>query len=374
MGGIQVRYFVTKKRKGKERYYWQPKKKYLLEGKWKPCPLKTVRLQDNPSAAFAQAEELNKALDAWRAGEDKTHQPGVHGSFDWLIVEYKASDWFKDLGERTKKEYGYILEDIRKALLEGNIINAPAAAYTRQHARMLHHKFRDTPRKAQLVAALARIVFNYGIEIGELKENPFDKMKIRKRPKREIIWLDFEHENPLHLISAMKMKAEELGLKSISMAIDLAIWTAQREGDILSLPWGKYNGAEIRLRQSKSKVWVSVPVMPQLKKGLDNWDKVSPVILISERTGNPFHRNHFGEMFREVRIACGIDENLQFRDLRKTSIVMLALAGCSDTEITAISGHTNAEVSGILETYLPRNSEMAKNAIKKMKKLWKESA
>lgn len=374
MGVIQVRYLVVKTRKGSRRYYWQPKPKYLIDGRWLPCPLHPARLPDSLEAAIAAAEKLNAELDAWRSGTALTQAPGAHGSFDWLICDYKASNWFKSLGTRTKKEYGYILEAIREALRAGNLQNAPAAAFTRQHARALHHRFHAKPRKAQLVAALSRIVFNYGIETGLLKENPFTDMRIKKRPAREVLWLDMEHANPLHKVDAVKAKAIELGLKSVSYAIDLALWTAQQQADILALPWGKYDGSHIKLRQSKTRAWVEVPVMPQLKKGLDAWTRQSTIILVSERTGKPFTKDHFGDLFREVREAAGIEKELQYRDLRKTAIVMLAMAGCTDTEITAISGHTNAEVSDILEVYLPRNTRMAENAINKLKKIWKEKA
>jgi integrase len=32
----------------------------------------------------------------------------------------------------------------------------------------------------------------------------------------------------------------------------LALWTGQRQGDLLRLPWSAYDGEHIRLRQSKT--------------------------------------------------------------------------------------------------------------------------
>jgi integrase len=34
----------------------------------------------------------------------------------------------------------------------------------------------------------------------------------------------------------------------------LALWTGQRQGELLKLPWSAYDGAYIRLRQSKTGV------------------------------------------------------------------------------------------------------------------------
>jgi hypothetical protein len=44
----------------------------------------------------------------------------------------------------------------------------------------------------------------------------------------------------------------------------------------------------------------------------------------------------------------------------------LARAGCTPPEIAAVTGHKIDAVLDILETYLPRNSEMAAQAITKL--------
>ena len=47
-------------------------------------------------------------------------------------------------------------------------------------------------------------------------------------------------------------------------------------------------------------------------------------------------------------------------------MVFLAEAGCSIPEIAAITGHSLRTATQILETYLPPNSAMAKNAITRL--------
>ena len=49
----------------------------------------------------------------------------------------------------------------------------------------------------------------------------------------------------------------------------LALWTGQRQGDLLRLPWSAYNGSTIRLKQSKTGARVEVPVGAPLKAALD---------------------------------------------------------------------------------------------------------
>ena len=52
----------------------------------------------------------------------------------------------------------------------------------------------------------------------------------------------------------------------------LALWTGQRQGDLLRLPWSAYDGTHIRLLQRKSgerRVRVVIPVGAPLKAALD---------------------------------------------------------------------------------------------------------
>jgi integrase len=51
-------------------------------------------------------------------------------------------------------------------------------------------------------------------------------------------------------------------------ALMLALWTGQREGDLLRLPWSAYDGAHIRLRQSKTGKRVVIPVSKRLREHL----------------------------------------------------------------------------------------------------------
>lgn len=373
---LKIPYLVIRRYKGRDYYYWVPKPNYFINGQWLKCPLPSrpiARKTQSRDEAVKDAMELNRALEDWR----KTlswNAPQATGTLPWLIGKYKASSWFKQLKPRTQKEYGYILNAIVEQLIEKQIEGAPLAAYSRQHARQIYHYFSEkTPRKAQLVAALCRIIFNFGIEIGEIAENPFENLRIRRTKARELTWLDFDNANLLHKIEAVRAKALEKEMPSMALAIDLALYTSQRQGDILALAWSKYNGSTIKLRQSKTGTWVEVPVMPQLKREIDKSPRNSPVILVSERTKKPYTKDHFGDVFREIRKEAGIEDELQFRDIRKTSCVMLKLAGCTIPEIAAISGHSNAELSEMMEVYLPHDSKTAENAIKKLKRVFGKS-
>jgi integrase len=353
-----VKYLVTKTKRGKLYRYWIPKTHYLVAGKPVKCPLKATKLPDDPIQAHKRAEELNELLDAWRNGKDaKRHIE--YGTVDWLIAEYKKDTRFKELRETTRKLYGYGLEDIRAAI--GDI---PVDKVSRIQARALYQSFPNTSRKASQVMQVARLLFNLARDMGIIVENPFKEQRVTKPKPRQAIW-------PSELIAKAKEKAIDMGLPSIALAIQMGLDTAQRPSDLRGLTWGNYTGSTLRLRQSKTRVWVEIPIMPELKAMLDSAQesKASPSILVCEDTGKPYNKDMLSRKIREVCEAAGIGAEYQFRDLRRTSVVRLAEHGCEIQEICAITGHSLKEASQILEVYMPRTSKMAENAIAKLQKL-----
>ena len=55
----------------------------------------------------------------------------------------------------------------------------------------------------------------------------------------------------------------------LRLAFDLAVWTGQRQADLLALTWTAYDGEKIRLRQKKTNVYVVVPLFSELKARFD---------------------------------------------------------------------------------------------------------
>jgi len=65
---------------------------------------------------------------------------------------------------------------------------------------------------------------------------------------------------------------------------------------------------------------------------------------------------------------------LTFNDLRGTAVTRLALAGSTEAEIAAITGHSLRDVRSILDLhYLHRDPGLAENAIAKLERRTKPS-
>jgi len=145
----------------------------------------------------------------------------------------------------------------------------------------------------------------------------------------------------------------------------LAINTGQRQGDLLRLPWSAYDGSVIKVRQRKTGEYVPIPVADALKAALDAAPKQSPIMLTNSN-GKPWSESGFQGAWGKATMRAGI-RGLTFHDLRGTAVVTLARAGCNEVEIYSITGHKPSDVQAILTAhYLPRDAEVARNAIAKL--------
>ncbi|MBF0393187.1 MAG: tyrosine-type recombinase/integrase [Alphaproteobacteria bacterium] len=212
-----------------------------------------------------------------------------------------------------------------------------------------------TPRSANYTIAVLRRVLGWAVDHGLMAVNPASRPRQLRTNARDEVW------SP-----EAEVRFLDEATPPMRLAFLLAVYTAQRQGDILRMAWTQYDGASIRLRQSKTGRLVKVPCHPTLRAVLDATKRAAVTILATE-SGRAFKEDHFRHQWREVTKAAGLD-GLQFRDLRRTAMVRLAEAGATDIEIAAVSGHEIETTRRILETYVPRTTAMAEAAIRKLER------
>ena len=155
--------------------------------------------------------------------------------------------------------------------------------------------------------------------------------------------------------------------KHLHLPLMLALWTGQRQGDLLRLPWSSYDGTHIRLKQSKGGRRVVVKVGAPLKAALDAASKQSPLILVNSE-GRPWTPDGFRASWGKACRGAGV-VGVTFHDLRGTAVTRLALAGCTEAEIATITGHAMRSVRAILdEHYLARDTALGDSAIIKLER------
>lgn len=345
MGQFTIRHLREKK----GRFYWEP------SASLKKLGFSAIPLGKNINHAIKKAEQWNREADRIRQEEA---QPGpVYGTISWVVSRYYKSSRFTSLRERTQRGYIQNIKMIQKFAGDKHPSKLKPKLLERWYDKMRER----TPATANAVIRVLSIIMEYAILEELIPDNPVKKIKRTSVPPRQAVW-----DN--HLIDRIISKSIERKYFSMALALRLAADTGQRQGDILSLKWEQYDGKSLNFRQSKTGELVTVAVTPTLKNMIDRARKkrTSPYMLVSEDTRKPYKGDHFRHLFSEIRRLAEIDNKLQYRDLRRTAVVRLALSGATIAEIVSVTGHTLASATNILSVYLPKHTKMASHGISKL--------
>jgi integrase len=273
-----------------------------------------------------------------------------------LLFRFQESADFQfGIEPRTRRDY---IKQIKR--IEQAFGDFPIKALDDPRSRSIFLEWRDRLAQTSLRQAdyaygtLARIL-SWAHDRGLIAKNPCAKGgKLYRGSRISKIWDDEEVARFLRTSPPY-----------LRLAMLLAINTGQRQGDLLRLPWSAYDGKHIKLRQGKTGAYVPIPVTDELKAALDAAARQSPIMLTNS-DGKPWSESGFQGAWGKATMRAGI-RGLTFHDLRGTAVVTLARAGCTEVEIYSITGHKPGDVRAILTAhYLPRDAEVAGNAIAKL--------
>ncbi|GHA15533.1 integrase [Devosia pacifica] len=271
------------------------------------------------------------------------------GTLAGLVYVYRQSAAFHKLGDATKRSYDAAIDEI-----EAEFCDLPVEVIDKRGTRSLFLEWRDgfadTPRKADmLITVLARIL-SVARDRELIDRNPLERVeKLSAGTRRDQIWSDDQ-------LKAFKAHA---GTK-LSLALELARWTGQRQGDLLRLPWSAYDGSHITLRQSKTGRTVRVRVSSDLKALLDGTKREAVTILTTERGKRSWTSDGFRASWAKTCVKAGI-EGVTFHDLRGTFVTLAYRNGASIKEIAEVSGHSERDAEAIIRRhYLAGDSAVTK--------------
>jgi integrase len=140
--------------------------------------------------------------------------------------------------------------------IEKDLGDFPLAALSDRRARGVFMEWRDEiaassgRRQADYAWTVLARVLSWSANRGLVDTNPCERGgRLYRAGQSDKIWTEddeaaFLRSAPAHLY----------------LPLLLALWTGQRQGDLLRLPWSAYDGSHIRLRQGKSGARVVIPV------------------------------------------------------------------------------------------------------------------
>ena len=196
-------------------------------------------------------------------------------------------------------------------------------------AQFRDRRLADGPRTTEYDLVLLRHAWNIAkVEWGwALGPNPLEKIKFPKpNPARERRLMPGEFER-------LKETASQMAGWYLWPIIELAIETAMRKGELLSLQW------------SNIDLDKSIALLPQTKNGSARWVPLSPraseILLSLDRAGERVFpigpdalRHGWDRLCRRAEI-----EGLRFHDLRHEAVSRLFEMNLSVPEVAFISGH-----------------------------------
>jgi integrase len=339
---------------GTQRTYWSA---------WKGGP----RMPGPPgSKGFKQAYEaaLAEKRAAPSAPSPRRHAETIKSIVDGFL---DSQEFLQKRKPRTQRDYRGLAQKIVAEF--GDLKLDALVADTADGTRGIFLRWRDrlakaSPRQADYAWSVLSAILTWAKRRGEIKVNPCAGSGVEKLydvSRADKIWTDA-------WIAAFYEAASD----EIALAMTLALWTGQRQGDLLRLTWSAYDGEFIRLCQGKGDIPVTIPVASPLKLALDGTRKRSPIVLVNQ-DGVPWSEDGFRVMWGKTCIKAGVPNSrhggVTFHDLRGTAVTRLFIAGAHQGEIATLTGHSLARVQSILDkNYFHRDVRLAQSAIIKLER------
>jgi integrase len=332
----------------------------------------TAKLADGTAATYYYA---------WRGGPRLKGLPGtpefvasynaavaqrktpVQGVLFTLIAEFRASSQHTTLGAKTRKDYARYLK-----IIEERFGDMPIKALEDIRARGDFMAWRDemagTPRTADFAWSVLARVLSVAKDRGRISKNVCERGgRLYAADRTDALWTPEIVERACRLFPS-----------HLRWVLMLALYTGQRQGDLLRLPWSAYNGSSIRLKQSKTGARVVIPVSQTLRQEIGRIPKLGPIMLTTSEgapwSGGDGFRSSWGKACDKAAIT-----GLTFHDLRGSAVTRLAEAGCTVPEIASITGLSLETVNTILDAhYLSHTAALAESGIRKLERKEKRTA
>lgn len=300
-------------------------------------------------------------LESYLEAEKAEPATTVAGSFSSLIQKYEQGAEFRKLASGTKANY-------RKSMLALRVRYGacPLKAMEKKAIRGEFAEWRDEiiragkPGQARNLMVFAQTLFQWGEDRNLLDVNRLRKMKqVYKVNRSEMTW------EPEQIKAVLKVARPD-----VARAAHMALWSAQRQGDICGLSWPDIQKDALTVRQNKTGAFVGLPLVGGFKDFVLSQPRLSDFILMNSK-GGKWQEVSLRQAWRKAVADAGLTETgLRFHDLRGTTITALADMGASEAQIAAISGHAYAGQVPTLKAYLRKTHTQARAAMELLNQSW----
>jgi enterobacteria phage integrase len=318
MGGrglIRLKYVhAFRDRAGRMRYYFR------RNGKRTPLP--GLPGCSEFMAAYAR-------LVSERPKNVKQRRPAAPKTFAALAIRYYGSPQYRSLSTSSRTSYRRVIDGFLEEHGHRRVDQM-----TREHVDIVIGKMANTPGAGIILLKRIRTLLRYGMALGWTDRDPTAGVKGYKSTEIHT-WNEDE-------ISVFERRWPEGTRERLTFA--LLLYTGQRGSDVYRMTWADMVGDTIRVRQQKTAAKLTIPIHEALDRVLSTANRTHSTILATAY-GGQFSVKGFGHMISAAIRQTGLPKRCKAHGLRKAAARRLAEAGCSASEIAAITGHkTLAEV------------------------------
>lgn len=340
-----------------------------------PLPIEGERkgdLNDADEVARIQADAAALYVKLLAARNPSTEiEPGAK-SIPTLNRLWQQTQGFKNNKPRTQRNYV-----TAAGLIEtwsASVNHPPVAAMKSDKVEAFLALYDNRPTTKKQLLTVLKLLMAYAMKLKWRTDNPADGIKVRVPKSRVAIW-------ELEDVEIYAKACIDGGRPSLAAMIWTQWEIGQRLTDACLFRYGgQYSDNEgmFSFQQSKTEAKVSIPISDQLGALLRSCRVPDTLYLfINEATGRPWREAELSQAFayiRDTRVVAKGGPHRQLRVLRHSCVVQMARASCEVPEIASVTGHSLSSVTTILSHYLPRDSQVARNAQTKRGLIKKEIA
>ncbi|WP_068316526.1 tyrosine-type recombinase/integrase [Polycladidibacter hongkongensis] len=330
--GVELPPFVHQvKSKGRTYYYFQPHRGTVKTGD-------RVRIPHQPQspAFWSFLQKLQKG----QTPSAKTAKRSAKNSVTALIKAYRKHVSFTRLSANSRRDYERYLD-----LLERRLGEFPASTINTRVMVEIQDSLSDRPSTANHAMSVYRTLFKWGLLRGFNASNPAENIeKIKHETQKARPWPDW----------AIQLAADHARWE-IRTFVYLGLYTGQRTSDILGMRLADIKNDRIRVIQDKTRKELWIPIHNSLQPTIRDCRERGHIYLITRHNGAPLDPGGFRAMFtREMgkpltsRIR---SEGFKPHGLRASAASRLKQIGCSNGQISSITGMSNAMVERYTQQY-----------------------
>lgn len=322
--------------RGKEYFAFHPFRGTQRAGKRVPLPGAPQNIDGSLNAEWwARYRELS--------GDAPAHQRP--GSIAALISAYQSSPEWAALADSTRTDWSRYLNHIKSVWAERSV-----DALEPKHILALRDTYADMPPAPPAVPTKP---------LDEYVDRPASANNLLRSFSAMLAWSvprGWRIDNPC--VHVPKFKSgdgyapwswddisvfRKHAANRFVVAQALALYTGQRLGDVLAMPRTDIKDGLIAVVQEKTGTKLWIPMHRDLKPLISGLDHESITILVNAE-GLPWTKDGFktswGKQMDADELASLRARRLVFHGLRKSSVVFLLEAGCTDAEVAAITGQS----------------------------------